>query len=165
MLSIGFSFLDIFIKIMNMNSYGKNVFSASVQRTGVSVQSNMRIFVRLRTEMHTRYFRCSFMSKTSRKQHNIFQVNEAVNSIMLYEGGKGHNIYFELNGVVSKSLEISLYSLQEDQNNSVCTTILSCNRIRQCHILNKKIHTYKNNYKNHYENIFPNGRIQLNNIS
>ena len=102
MLSIGFSFLDIFIKIMNMNSYGKNVFSASVQRTGVSVQSNMRIFVRLRTEMHTRYFRCSFMSKTSRKQHNIFQVNEAVNSIMLYEGGKGHNIYFELNGVVSK---------------------------------------------------------------
>ena len=42
---------------------------------------------------------------------------------------------------------------------SVCTTILSC------HILNKKIHTYKNNYKNHYENIFPNGRIQLNNIS
>ena len=85
-----------------MNSYGKNVFSASVQRTGVSVQSNMRIFVRLRTEMHTRYFRCSFMSKTSRKQHNIFQVNEAVNSIMLYEGGKGHNIYFELNGVVSK---------------------------------------------------------------
>ena len=144
---------------MNMNSYGKNVFSASVQRTGVSVQSNMRIFVRLRTEMHTRYFRCSFMSKTSRKQHNIFQVNEAVNSIMLYEGGKGHNIYFELNGVVSKSLEISLYSLQEDQNNSVCTTILSC------HILNKKIHTYKNNYKNHYENIFPNGRIQLHNIS
>ena len=90
---------------MNMNSYGKNVFSASVQRTGVSVQSNMRIFVRLRTEMHTRYFRCSFMSKTSRKQHNIFQVNEAVNSIiiMLYEGGKGHNIYFELNGVVAKS--------------------------------------------------------------
>ena len=165
MLSIGFSFLDIFIKIMNMNSYGKNVFSASVERTGVSVQSNMRIFVRLRTEMHTRYFRCSFMSKTSRKQHNIFQVNEAVNSIMLYEGGKGHNIYFELNGVVSKSLEISLYSLQEDQNNSVCTKILSCNRIRQCHILNKKIHTYKNNYKNHYENIFPNGRIQLHNIS
>ena len=142
-----------------MNSYGKNVFSASVQRTGVSVQSKMRIFVRLRTEMHTRYFRCSFMSKTSRKQHNIFQVNEAVNSIMLYEGGKGHNIYFELTGVVSKSLEISLYSLQEDQINSVCTTIPSC------HILNKKIHTYKNNYKNHYENIFPNGRIQLNNIS
>ena len=100
---------------MNMNSYGKNVFSASVQRTGVSVQSKMRIFVRLRTEMHTRYFRCSFMSKTSRKQHNIFQVNEAVNSIMSYEGGKGNNIYFELNGVVSKSLEISLYSLQEDQ--------------------------------------------------
>ena len=60
--------------------------------TGVSVQSNMRIFVRLRTEMHTRYFRCSFMSKTSRKQHNIFQVNEAVNSIMLYEGEKSHNI-------------------------------------------------------------------------
>ena len=144
---------------MNMNSYRKNVFSASVQRTGVSVQSNMRIFVRLRTEMHTRYFRCSFMSKTSRKQHNIFQVNEAVNSIMSYEGGKGNNIYFELNGVVSKSLETSLYSLQEDQINSVCTMIPSCL------ILNKKIHTYKNNYKNHYENIFPNGRIQLNNIS